>query len=190
MKGTFEMLSAKFIAGATASNLQSMVDKSGAVDNQAAWFLLFLRRGILYAVPLKTEVVKVLQSCIAAHSVEKPDIWQSREATLTSIDKPHPVLVGIWDTGTDTSVFPTQLYTDSNPRWHDRHGLAFDDKGGRSMSLLLPLTDPQKQEYPSFAEMLKGFLDQTAGIDSQEATAFRQKMADTPPDQCARFLTS
>lgn len=183
MKGTFEMLSAKFIAGATTSNLQPMVDKSGTVDNQTAWFLLFLRRGILFAVPLKGQVVRVLQSYIAAHSVEKPDIWPSREVTLTSIDKPDPVLVGIWDTGVDTSAFPTQLYTDPDPGWHDRHGMAFDDQGGHSSSLLLPLTNAQRQEYPSFAKMLKGFLDQNAGTDTPEATAFRQKMGNTPPDQ-------
>ena len=183
MKGRFEIVSANFLAGIADSDIQPMVDKSGAVDNQTAYHLLALRRAMLYTVPLKDKATAVVQSYIAAHTVEKPDIWQAREVTLTASDQLHPVLIGIWDSGVDVSLFPNQLYTDPDPGWHDPHGLGFDDQGGHSKSLLLPLTAPEQKEYPSFVGILKGMEDQMTGVDSPDASAFRQKMASAPPDQ-------
>jgi hypothetical protein len=188
MKGTYQVLSASFITGAANSNLQQMVDKSGSVDNQAAWLLLSMRRALLYAIPLKSEIVGIVQPYITAHTVEKPDIWQSREVTLTAAQELHPVLIGIWDSGVDTSVFPTQLYVDPDPGWHDPHGLAFDDQGGHSRSLLLPLTAAQQQEYQGFVAILKGLEDQKSGVDTPEASAFRQKMASAQPDQVRSMI--
>ncbi len=183
LKGRYEIVSANFVTGITSSNVQPMVDKSGAVDNQTAWALLGARRALLYTIPLKTQVVAILQSYIAAHTIEKPDIWQAREATLAASDKLHPVIVGIWDSGVDISLFPQQLYTDPDPGWHDPHGLAFDDRGGHSTSLLLPITATEKSDYPRFVGILKGMEDQTSGVESSEASAFRQKMATAAPEQ-------
>ncbi len=183
MKGRYEVVSANYIEGVANSQVQPMVDKSGAVDNQTAWELLDLRRALLYTVPVKATATEIVQSYIAAHAVVKPDIWQAREVTLSASEKLHPVLIGIWDSGVDTSIFRNQLYTDPDPGWHDAHGLAFDDQGGHSNSLLLPLDQTQKQEYPTFVEILKGIEDQMSGVDSPDASAFRKKMASAPPAQ-------
>ncbi len=183
MKGRYEVVSANYLAGIANSEVQPMVDKSGAVDNQTAWTLLDLRRALLYMVPVKDRATEIVQSYIAAHTVVKPDIWQAREVTLGADEKLHPVLIGIWDSGVDTSIFRNQLYTDPDPGWHDAHGLAFNDEGGHSNSLLLPLTPTEKQEYSSFVEILKGMEDQMSGVDSPDATAFRKKMASAPPEQ-------
>lgn len=134
-------------------------------------------------MPLKNKIVVSLRSYIAAHAVNKSDIWAAREVTLTTADKPHSVLIGIWDGGVDLSLFPNQIYVDPNPNWHDPHGLAFDDEGGHSTSLLLPLTAQQRQEYPNFRQVVKGMEDQGSGVDSAEAAAFRQKLATMSPDQ-------
>ncbi|MBV9670133.1 MAG: hypothetical protein JOZ43_04180, partial [Acidobacteriales bacterium] len=183
MKGVQEVVNANFLAGLANSEIQPAVDKSGAVDNQTAWTLLKFRCTLLYTVPLLPRAAPIVRSYIAAHTVEKPDIWKAREVTLTANDKLHPVLIGIWDSGVDTSVFPNQLYTDPQPGWHDPHGLAFDDQGGHSKSLLLPTTDAERKEYPSFLATLKGMQDQVSGVESVEASAFRQKIASSPPDQ-------
>jgi hypothetical protein len=47
--------------------------------------------------------------------VQRPDIWAAREVTLTNDQKLTPVLVGIWDSGVDVSLFPNQLYSDPKP---------------------------------------------------------------------------
>lgn len=182
-KGSYEVVSTNFLGGVASSEIQPMVDKSGAVDNQTAWTLLRLRRVLLYTIPLKSKALAIAQSYIAAHTIEKPDIWQAREATLTTSDKLHAVLIGIWDSGVDVSIFPNRLYTDPDPGWHDPHGLAFDDQGGHSKSLLLPITAAEAQEYPKFVDILKGMEDQMSGVDSPDASAFRQKVAGLRPDQ-------
>ncbi len=183
MKGGAEVVSANYVAGIANSEVQPMVDKSGAIDNQTAWALLHFRCVLLYTLPLKDQIIAVLQSYIASHTVAKPDIWQAREVTLPSDDKLHPVVVGIWDSGVDTSIFPNRLYTDPSPGWHDPHGLAFDDHGGHSDSLLLPLTATEQKEYPSFIPVLKGMEDQMSGVNSSEAAAFRKRIAAAPQDQ-------
>ena len=80
-------------------------------------------------------------------------------------------------------IFRRQLYSDPAPGWHDPQGLAFDDQGGYSKSLLLPIPEDARKEYVAFLPTLKGFADQKTGVDTPEASAFRQKLAGMQPDQ-------
>jgi subtilisin family serine protease len=77
--------------------------------------------------------------------------------------------------------FPRQLYSDPAPGWHDPHGLAFDDQGGHSKSLLLPISDADRKAYPTYIPTVKGLDDQENSVDSPEAAAFRQKVTNMPP---------
>jgi subtilisin family serine protease len=183
LKVTDEMTTPSFLNGLTTSNVQPMVDKSGAVDNQTAWQIVGLRSALLYNAPLAGRAAEVLQSYITKNSVVKPDIWAARDVTLSAADKLTPVLIGIWDSGVDVANFPQQLYSDPAPDWHDAHGLAFDDQGGHSRSLLLPIPASLQKEYTAFLPTLKGLEDQASRVDSQEASAMRQKVASMPPDQ-------
>jgi subtilisin family serine protease len=188
MKGRAQVGSVSFVVGLAASEFQPSVDRSGGLDNKEAWTLLFFRRILLFQLPIGSTVFNVLQSYVAAHTVVKPDIWQAREVTLGPNRKLYPVLIGIWDAGVDTTVFPSQLYTDPKPGWHDPHGLAFDDEGVHSTSLLYPLTEKALKEYPEFLSLLKGDKDQGAGVDSPEANAFRQKMASIPKEEAGMLF--
>jgi subtilisin family serine protease len=183
LRGRTEMRTPSFLAGAIASDVQPMVDKSGSVDNQTAWNIAGLRFTVLDAAPLRGRTSEILQAYILKNSVVKPDIWEAREVTLTSNDKLTPVLIGIWDGGVDVSTFPRQLYTDPAPDWHDAHGLAFDDQGGHSKSLLLPIPESLRAEYTAFLPTQKGMDDLSNGVDTPEAAAFRQKVAGMPADQ-------
>ena len=89
-----------------------MVDKSGAVDNQTAWRIVGFRALTLYELPLKDRTVEVLQGYVTKNSVEKPDIWAAREVTLDAKDKLTPVLIGVWDSGVDVTIFTGQVYDD------------------------------------------------------------------------------
>jgi len=182
LKGNAEMRTPAFLAGMLAADAQPMVDKSGAVDNQTAWEIAALRVTAIYGAPLRGRTAEVLQSYIAKNAVVRPDIWEAREVTLTSSDKLTPVLIGIWDSGVDVKVFPRQLYSDPSPGWHDAHGLAFDNRGGHSKSLLLPLPENLRKEYADFLPTLKGLEDQFTGVDTPEAAAFRQKVASMQPN--------
>jgi subtilisin family serine protease len=91
------------------------------------------------------------------------------------------VLIGIWDSGVDVRNFPRQVYSDPAPSWHDPNGLAFTDEGGHSKSLLLPIPESARKEYVALLPTLKGIEDQASGVDTPEASAFRQKIAGASP---------
>jgi len=169
--------------GGVKTDLDPAVQKSGALDNLEAWDLISTRNDLQFAIPLGTARAEVLKQYIAAHNVVKADIWAAREVTLTNSQKLSPVLVGIWDSGIDVSLFPDQLFTDAKPTASGTHGLAFDDRGNPSMTWLYPLTPEQQKAYPAFREQIKGFLDIENGIDSPEADAAQKKFSTLSPDQ-------
>src|SRR5271167_2973790 len=142
--------------GQIKTDVDPSVQRSGTVDNLEAWQLIATRNDLHFFIPLETVLGEVLKQYIAAHNVVKPDIWGAREVTLTKDQNLTPVLVAIWDSGIDVSLFPDQLFTDPHPTASGTHGLAFDDVGGPSTTWLYPLTAEQQKAYPEFREEIKG----------------------------------
>jgi subtilisin family serine protease len=171
------------IVGNAMTELDPAVQKSGALSNQEAWDLTASRGALQLFLPLAHERADVLKAYISAHNVEKPDIWAAREVTLTADQKTTPVLVGIWDSGIDVSIFGSQLFTDPEPTASGTHGLAFDDNGGPSTSWLYPLTAAQQAAYPEFRDEIQGRLDIEDGRDSPQATALVNKYRTWTPEQ-------
>jgi len=169
--------------GQVKTDLDPAVQKSGSLDNAEAWDLVSARNLIRSAIPLGPVRAEVLKQYIALHNVVKPDIWAAREVTLSKDQKLMPVLVAIWDSGVDVSLFPGQLFTDPNPTPSGTHGLAFDDQGSPSTTWLYPLTAEQQTAYPEFRGQIKGFLDLQNGIDSADAQAMQKKFTTLSPDQ-------
>lgn len=157
-----------------SSELQPMVEKSKAIDQDSAGMLLDSRVHSQIEAPLNQIMLKVLNDHIAAQKGKMPDIWQARDVTLTSGEKLTPILVGIWDQGVDTSLFPNQLYSDPDPGSRNSHGLAYDDQGGPSDDLLYPLNDQDRALYPGVIATMRGLQDLDDGIDSPEANALRE----------------
>jgi subtilisin family serine protease len=165
------------------TEIDPAVEKSKALSNDEAWDVVSVRRTLQFDLPLKDARAEILGKYVTAHNVVKPDIWQAREVTFGAKDKLTPVLVGIWDSGVDLTIFGKQVFTDPHPTASGTHGLAFLDEGGPSQTWLYPLTPAQEKEYPSFRDELKGSLDLENGIDSAEAKALQQKMSTFTPDQ-------
>jgi subtilisin family serine protease len=94
-----------------------------------------------------------------------------------------PVLVAIWDSGVDVSIFGKQVFDDPHPTASGNHGWAFDDQGHPSKAWLYPLTAAQQAEYPIMREELKARIDLENGIDSPEAEALRKRMRTLTPEQ-------
>jgi len=165
------------------TDLDPAVQKSGALDNHQAWALIDNRVGVCCFIPIETPLGDILKKYIAAHTVVKPEIWAAREVTLGAQDKTSPVLVAIWDSGIDVSLFPNQLFTDPHPTASGDHGLAYDDQGTAATTWLYPLTAEQEKAYPGFRDEIKGFFDLQNGIDSPEAEQLQQKFKTLSPDQ-------
>ena len=177
-----QLVGKAWVVGTVKSDIDPSVAKSGTVDAVQAWRLIGYRNYLQF-VPLNNAAADVLRRYIAAHNVQKPDIWAAREVTLTTDQKLTPVLVGIWDSGVDVSVFGDQVFTDPHPTASGTHGLVFDEQGNPSQSWLFPLTPQQQQQYAATLEDLRGWYDLDDGIDSPEAKTFREKVNASTPDQ-------
>jgi subtilisin family serine protease len=171
------------VIGNVKTELDPAVKKSGTLDNQEAWELVAARNDLKSIIPLEDLRADVLRRYIAAHNVEKPDIWAAREVTLAQDQKLTPVLVGIWDSGVDVSIFPNRVFDDPKPTASGTHGLAFDDVGNPATTWLYPLTAGQQKAYPELRDQIKGFIDLENGIDSPEAQALQRKFKTLSPDQ-------
>ena len=191
MKANFEGLG----PNRTQSIIQGMIEpaaRSGSIPRVLAQRLVALRVASDRRLPLRQVVIDELGRTLAAHSVEKADIWAARDVSLDRRAGLSPVVVGIWDTGVDVAVFPGQLFTnigeipdngkddDGNGYVDDVHGIAHDIDGNRATGTLfqLSLTSAEQTEYRS---LTKGESDMRAGLENAAVDAFRRKIASTPP---------
>jgi len=178
-----KLASSAGLIGFVKTELDPAVEKSKALNSEEAATLIAVRKSLQFDIPLKDQRASVLGKYVTAHNVVKPDIWEAREVTLTANDKLTPVLVGIWDSGVDLSIFGANVFTDPHPTASGNHGLAFLDDGGVSHDWTYPLTPAQQNEYPTFRDEIKASQDLESGIDSPEAKALQQKISTYTPEQ-------
>src|SRR5205814_5261370 len=114
------------------TEIDPAAEKSKALSGEEATDLVAVRNAIQFGLPLNAARAQVLGEYVTAHNVMKPDIWQAREVTSAPADKLTPVLVGIWDSGVDVSIFGDQVFTDPKPTASGPHGLSYLDDGGVS----------------------------------------------------------
>jgi subtilisin family serine protease len=188
-KSSFEIITPALILGSVKAEVEPAVAKSHSLSNDLAWGLIEDRFLLKREIALMPTMLAVLKQEVAANNVEKPDIWAARDVTLTKAEKLTPVNVAIWDSGSDLKLFPGRVYTVAKPGPQgDPHDIAFDLKGFPTHGELFPLTPEQKEEYPSMLGNLEGFSDLQANIDSPEATALRQELANMPASKVPSFI--
>lgn len=183
-----EIRSMNLLLGRAQRSLDPQVAKTGGLDLPGAQTLLAMRVIAKFEIPIAQAALDTLSPFIAAHEVQKPDIWQTRDVTLTDADHLTPVRIAIFDSGVDTSLYPGLLFDDPHPDGHSSHGLAFDTEGNLVDRVLQPLTPEQKDLYPKVIGLLQGLDDLESGIDSPAAAAARKTLSAMPPDQLAPFL--
>lgn len=188
-KSSAEIVTPALILGSIKAGVEPAVAKSHQISNDLAWGLIGARVRIARILPLKDATVAVLSADVAAHDVQKPDIWADRDVTLTAGDKLAPVNVAIWDSGSDLALFGDRVLTDPHPSpLTDPHDIAFDLKGFPAHGYLMPLTEEQQKQYPGMRDELKGFSDLQLSIDSPEATALKKKLASLAPGDVPAFI--
>jgi subtilisin family serine protease len=188
-KGSFELVSRNLVLGEIQSEIDPVIQKTGSISNDLAGTLVHLRSSLLLSIPLKAPIVNALGTVIKAHSVAKADIWPARAVTLTPNQKLTPVVIGIWDSGVDPTVYPKKIFVDPQAPGDggDRNGLAYDLHSNRVHGDLYPLGADAKR-LPELKSQIKGILDMEAAVESPEADALKKKMAALPQDQVKPFL--
>jgi hypothetical protein len=197
-KGRMEILSENLIIGSIQAGMQPVIDQTGELNADLAASALRIHYLFEEQLPLKNRIIGVYQGFIAANKTEKPNIWAARAVALNETDNCKPVLVAVWDSGTDPSVFEDRLWTnpkekpngqddDGNGYIDDIHGIAYDIYAERTTGPLCPLGEAAER-IPEVMKHMKGLMDLQAAIDSPEATALNQHLASLAPEDVQGFI--
>lgn len=197
-KGLMEMFSENLLVGLVQAQIDPVVAGTGELDMDQAASLFRMNIMIKQNLPLKNEVIAVLQGLIDANKIVKPDIWAARSVILAGNAGLNRVLAAVWDSGTDPAVFDKRLFTnatekldgkdtDSNGFVDDVHGIAFDIHARRTTGLLYPLGDTEGR-IASVMQHIKGLTDLRSAVDSPEAAAFKQHISSLKPDEVKGFI--
>jgi subtilisin family serine protease len=176
------LISEPLILGRAEHELQPEIDQSGAISRDSMYQVLELRADLRTKLPLKSVRVSVLKTYVSAHDTQKPDIWGTRDVALSSSDHLQKVLVGVWDNGVDTTIYPGKTYTYADHGPYPAQGLAFTDDGYPSNSALYPLTPERKKQYPEVSNDLEARADLQAGIETPGTDAFKERVAKMSAD--------
>ncbi len=201
-KGSTEIYSENLFQGIVQSQIQPVVDNNeGTVPLDIAASIVNLWYLRNYYLPLKDDLAEVYGYMLDTYGVkeEKQDIWSSRSLILPADEKLSPVVVGIWDTGVDVEIFPEKNRwenknevinnedDDGNGFIDDYYGIAYDMKGEKSSSILLP----EMKDEPDREQMekgIKGLMDLQANINSEEANDLKIKLSHMFPEDVEPFI--
>ena len=198
LKGNIEIRSASLLLGIISSQIEPVVLANKALSRELAEQLISMRAALVIQLPLKDDILNVLEAVTLAKRVDKKDIWADRSVMLPAKAPLNNVVVGVWDSGVDTGIFKNQLFInprekangkddDNNGFVDDVNGIAFDLHANRVPELLVPLGEAAKRSGELKADM-KGLLDLRASIDSPEASALKKKLAAIEPAKVKAFM--
>ncbi|MBN2560742.1 MAG: S8 family serine peptidase [Phycisphaerae bacterium] len=197
-KGRIEILSEKLLLGVIQAQLEPVIAQTGELNADQTANVIGMHFTLKELLPLKQQIITVYQGLIDTNKSVKPDIWAERSVTLSEGDRLTPVLVAVWDSGTDGAVFADRLFVnpgetmdgkddDGNGYVDDVHGIAFDIHARRSTGVLCPLGDAAER-MPQVMKHMKGFMDIQAAVDSPEASALKQHVSSLDPADVGGFI--
>jgi len=198
MKGSLGLLSKNLFVGMVEEQCDP-AGKSGSISKDIALQALRARSALENYLPLKDAMIKSLASLIAEHTVGKPDIWEGRGVTLSAADKLVPIVVGIWDSGTDVSLFPGRVFVntdekagnniddDNNGYVDDVYGIGWSYDWEKDVGPLRTV-GATKEQMEQYKGLNKGFQDLQVGVDSPEASDLKKRMAGLPKEEVKPLL--
>jgi hypothetical protein len=139
------------------------------------------------------------QEVPAANKTDKPGIWEEREVTLPAAAGLTPVVVGIWDGGTDVSLFPGRVFVnpkeipgnglddDANGYIDDVNGIGWSWNGEKNVGPLRTVRATTEQ-LEKFKPYSKGSNDLEINLDSPEARALKRHIESLPKEAVIPFF--
>ena len=179
-KARAEILSEALALGYIREALQPIVDQAGALSSDLAPALVNARFRIVALLPIKDTLISTYSTYLAAHKVDKPDIWAARDVSLAPGKKEKPVNIAIWDSGVDTALFPDKVVKESDGK---PAVIAFDKYSNPATGELQPIPADLRAKVPQMKSRLKGFSDLQANIDSPEASELKKFLSTLKPDE-------
>ncbi len=200
-KGQAEIITRELLLGQIKGSLDPMVEGSkGEVTGELARGLVNIRFAMDFALPRNPVIAAVYGKVIEENATAAKDIWAERGVTLSDKDGLAPVVIGVWDSGVDQTIFEKLGVAWTNPRERvngkdddgngfvdDVHGIAFDLDNKPVVDLLHPL-DALKGDKAEVVRFTKGLSDQQANIDSPDARALRKHVSTLKADEVGAFI--
>ncbi len=183
-KAGAELLGEGRLFGNIREVLQPAVDKNGSLSSDLTPGLVRIKYTYQYILPLKPVLVDVATTYLAAHKIDKPDIWAARAVTLPAGRNYTPVKIAVWDSGVDTKLFPQNLAMVNG----NVPVIAFDRFSEPAKGELQEIPDSLKNKVPQLKSRLKGFSDLQSNIDSPEASEIKSYMSTLKPDEYKAFV--
>ena len=176
-KGSLELLSREVIQGSVRTSMDPAA-KNLNLDVPGGFVtgIVSLRNNIAHVLPFRDDVVAVMQDLVDRNQVAKVDRWTARLVTLPASAPGKPVVVGIWDSGTDHRIF----------RATEPPGIAFDRDFNATDALVRPMGEAQAR-LASLKQYIKGAMDLRAAIDSPDSRALKQRVASLKADEVRAF---
>jgi hypothetical protein len=171
----------------------------GEVPSDVALSLVSTRATLDFGLRLMPLLAEVYGEVIDANANAKgaADLWTPRLVNLESATKGKPVVLGIWDSGVDTSLYPKQLWTnareqlngkddDSNGFVDDLHGIAFGEDHRPAVGPLASLTG-LKGDKAQLIGFIAASQDMQAGIQNAGVTAFQSYYRNLKGEELRQF---
>ena len=179
-KASAEIVSEALALGYIREAMQPTVDKAGSLSSELAPALVNAKYRIVAVLPLKETLVGTYSTYLAAHKVDKPDIWAARDIALPPGKASKPVNVAIWDSGVDIALFPDRMVKAADGK---TAVLAFDKYSNPATGELQAIPADLKSRVPQLKSRLKGFSDLRSNIDSPEASELKRFLSTLKPDE-------
>jgi subtilisin family serine protease len=178
-KASAEIASEALTLGYARTVVQPTVDKAGSLSSDLAPILVSARYRLTASLPLKATLIETYSRYLAAHKVDKPDIWAARDVQLAPGKALATVNVAVWDGGLDTALFADRIVKDAN----QPAVIAFDRYAKPAAGALQPIPAELQNRIPQMKSRLKGFSDLQSNIDSPEASEEKQYLSSLKPEE-------
>jgi hypothetical protein len=179
MKMSAEIIGEALVLGNIRDVLQPTVDKTGSLSSDLAPGVVRAKFVLAASLPLKETFIETYGGYLAAHKVEKADIWAARNVELKPNAGYKPVVVAVWDSGVDTALFGDRIVKDGGKP----AVLAYDRFENPAQGELAPIPADLKSRVPQMKSRIKGLSDLQSNVDSPEASEVKRWLSTLKADE-------
>jgi subtilisin family serine protease len=178
-KASAEIMSEALALGYVNNVLQPTVDKAGILSSDLAPIVVASKYRLLFVLPLKETLVATYTPYLAAHKVEKPDIWAARNVELAAGKNYAPVTIAIWDSGVDSALFKGRVVTDPSGKPRSSHSTNIRTRRLAS----LPRSRGAQREASADERPAQGLFRSAIEHRQPEASEVKRTLSTLKPDE-------
>jgi hypothetical protein len=149
-----ELLTPEYLRGTIRSQIQPLVDKEGVLSDDSAARIIGSRLTIASVMAWRGIFAEAIGEYIARSNKPRPDIWQARAASLPPGRSWKPLVVSVWDSGSDPALFDKVLVRnpDGSPAV-----IAYDRDARKASGFLEEIPEQLLRNYSDSVRLFQGW---------------------------------